>query len=608
MPPDGKTEFGMWRQRLEDAQRIWREKGIVGTRGDSTMRMLIEFYRSNQWASMLNWGGLPPEQLRVVNKIFPTANAQQARVASRNPKTSYFPRPRKGGQVTAELEAKARAVKALHDYDIREQRHKIDFNAAFRDHQFAPFGVLRHGYTPLEEMDTDDGRRKRQRRIDRRNRNPNAPWVRRYAPWNVLMDPYCDFFHVDGGMRWIAFRDGMWKQDILDNPGMTVDRDKLRKSSGNVSREWMEMQDPALRHHRGAESDAAFEVWTVYEDETRTWFQLALSGFDDWIRKPDDWQIPWETLPANVLSVNHQMDTPFALSLMEDLIPLQQELNQVRTMIHQAVLRTRRFNLVATGQMEDESATRMKNGDMGEFFYVTGNDASKSVHTVQSTGLPQESLQLLGVVEEDMRESNGQSKMDRAQRVNVESATEAAFINTGSAVQEGRVEDAFVDFVTEAESLYMQGRRHILRELDATEVVQIVGEGQRGKIREWVEVTPEDLHGEWEFELEAGSTRRKSPDDEARKALADLSVAMNPALQGVANIAYWYRRYIEARGMDPSEGISPQAYELAQISQTFDVAERLDQLRQGQASSPPLQPLDPNLMQAFGSGNAGGSA
>jgi len=139
-------DINVWRSRLGHSKRVWMEKGIIGAGGMSNMRVLIEFYRSNQWRALENWGEIPQDELRVVNKVFPFANQQQASMISRNPATSYIAR-------TQEWETSAPIVEELHNYDIREQNHKRQFAAAFRDKQFAPFGVIRHGYTPGDELD-----------------------------------------------------------------------------------------------------------------------------------------------------------------------------------------------------------------------------------------------------------------------------------------------------------------------------------------------------------------------------------------------------------------------------------------------------------------------
>ena len=578
--------FDKWRERLTDAKRVWIDKGILGTSADSTMRMLIEFYRSNQWQGMEHWGGLQTEALRIVNKIFPMANAMQAEIAARNPKTQYFARHE-------DWTVAAPKVKALHDYDIREQNHQRQLNAAFRDHQLAPFGIIRHGFTPEEEYETEGSTRRRKRRMQLyRPANPNRPWLRRISPWNVLMDPYCEAFHPDGGMRWCAFRDVMMKRDIADNPNMTVDRKKLQGSSGNIASEWLEMQDPALRQSGSPDKAEGFEVWTVYEAEEGQWFQMALSGIDDWLRKPADWPIPWETLPINIFSVNEQMDTPFSLALLEDQIPLQNELNQVRTMLSQGVLRGRSFNIANAQSFEDDEVTRMKDGEMGEWFFAKGGDLGNAVQSVKTTGVSQESLLLLGIVTDDMRESGGQSKMQRGQRINVSSATEASFVQSGNDINAGRIEDSFVTFVTEVESTYMQGRRFILGEVGESERVRILGTSGSAQLDQWVDVTPEDLAGDYAFELEAGSTRRRNKAQESQEAAVDLEIASKMPPQ-VANIPYFFKRYLEARDIPTSEGMMREAGQAGQ--QDAQVEARNRALGQGGQTGG----LDANVIAAM---------
>ena len=548
--------FEKWRQRLQWASGIWREKGLIGTESASMMNLMIEFYRSNQWQNQ-TWGNLETDQLRTINKIFPTANVMQATIAARNPRMQYFPRDQDGFK-------SAPIIQALHNYDIREANHIDPLNAAFRDHQFAPFGVVRHGYTPGNEIskrgpaDTD-----RVRRMDLyRPANKNRPWIKRVAPWNVLFDPNAERFHMDGGMRWVAFRDIVNIENLLDNPGTTISKSKLSAFSGSISKEFMEMRDPSLRNSDDPDADKWLEVWSVYEIETRTWFQMTLdAGIDDYIRKPGDWPIPWEWLPVNIFSVNEQMDTPWAISLMEDLAPLQVELNQVRTMIHQAVLRSRRINLAGDG-VDEETMELLQGSDMNEWFKVRGN-AANAASSIQSGTLDPSTISHMQIVQDDMRESTGQSRMDRAQRINVESATEASFVQQGSDTQSSRIEERFTRFVRETESLYMQGRRFIMAKLNSSEAISIVGAEDARQLEDFVNVGTRELHGEYSFEVEAGSTRRKDRQVEAQLAQLDLQTGLQ--VPDIANTALLWRNYVRARGLDPAEATMPDAHGAAQI-------------------------------------------
>ena len=595
MPPEKMTPFDLWRARVEAAKKVWVGRGLIGSSEPSTMRMMMEFYRSNQWVGLEGWGSLDDEELLVVNKIFPAANSMQAKLAVRNPKVNYFAR-------NEEWEEFESAVKALHDYDIKEQKHIRQFNAAFRDKQFSPLGLVRHGFTPAKEFDTPETERKRKRRMQMyRPARPDRPWLRRIAPWNALMDPFCETFHPDGGMRWCAFRDVMRKDDIRDNPNMTIERDELERHAGNIAPEWAEMQDPALKDSGSPDLDDFFEVWTVYEAAERTWFQLTLSGPEDFLRKPDEWPIPWETLPINVFTTNSQMDTPFDISLMEMQAPLQVELNQTRTMMHQGVLRGRKMTFIDTNKIDEDDVTRIKNGDMNEFFM--GTNIKDAINTVNTSDLPQGAFVLQQQIVEDMREAGGQSKMDRGQRVNVETAEEARGIREGSSEADSRVQGDFETFIEEAEALYMQGRRFIMDETDQTEIVRIVGNDKSPRLFKWAEVDAEQLHGEYAFELVAGSTLKETPGRRAQQASVDLQLGLKVGNE-VANIPLLWRKYLEERGIDPTEGVVPEAQELADLDRKIGVAERAVGLAgQGGAGARPRpqpQPIDANAAELLG--------
>lgn len=531
--------FDQVRERLLWAKKIHIDKGLIGREGKGTMRQLIEFYRSDQWRMLGQFGDVPPDALRVVNKIFPIANRQQAGVAARNPKVQYFPRG------SEEDKTRATHVEALHNYDIREQDHIIQFNAALRDAQFASFpGIVRHGYTPEEELLDEKGRALQYYRPA----NPNRPWLRRIAPWNCLIDPRAENFTMDGGARWCAFRSVMTIDEIKRNPNM-IAREKLKDFRGNIGGPWLDMMPDHLKAREDPDLKSYVEVWTVYDLEDRTWFQLTLDGVDDWLRSPDEWPIPWEWLPISTFVVNHQMDTPYPKSLMEDLLPLQMELNQVRTMMSLLTRNIRRINLFDRNKLDDSTQTLVKDAALVENFLITGNP-SEAVSQFQVGGLPQELLQYVAQIVDDMRESVGLSLFARARRENVESAQEAAQIAQGQDIIEDRTQDAFDRFMRHAEALFMQGRRTILAKTGESEVVRILGQEGATTIEEYPTVDAETLAGEYEFHIEAGSSRPRDKDREAQLAGADLGLAAQ--FGSIFRLDQFARRYVEKRGLDPA--------------------------------------------------------
>lgn len=577
MPP---AEFKRWVQRLQYGKRFASEHGIHGTGSKaSTMRSLIGMYRGDQWDG--SWRGLDQDELLVVNKIFPFANQQQASIVSRNPRTLYTARKE-------EHELNAPAVQELHDYDIREQNHKRQFQAAFRVHQFAPFGCVRHGYTPSEEIFNE----KRHRIAFYRNQHPNRPWLRNVKPWDVLFDPRVEDLSMDGGMQWVAFRDVISRHDIRENPKM-VKRDQVDQVAGNLSPELKENLDDALLEANDPDAQDLVEVWSVYEIRERSWFQMTLEGVDDYLRKPADWPIPWEWLPVNFFAVNEQMDTPLSIALMEQMAPLQREYNQVRTMIHQGVLRSRRqnfYNKLKFG--DDEAVTQAALAEMSEWIGVDG-DPKDAVYPGQTGGLPAGVLEHLGIVEAEQREVLAQSKMSRGERINVESGSEAQFVQAGQEEAEARIEDSFTSFVRDSEALYMQGRRYIMAKVGtaADEVVRIVGIKDGARVAQYATVDAKVLHGEYDFEIETGSMRPRNRDVEAQQAAVDLDIALKTAEHG-SNVQFVLQQYWQKRGIDPAQAMKPEA---------MQAAKQQEQMAAMGAGTEPAS-LDPNMLSLIAAG------
>lgn len=532
------TEFKQWREKLRFAKTRWVEMGLIGTSHPSRMQMLTEFYRSNHWGHRHGqWHGLGSDDLVTANKIFPIANSVLGEVSAHRPEIEIQP----GAEEAMEASG---PVELLINRDLRELRWKRQVNDVLADHLFAPVGVLRHGFTPTAEWETKTGRR-----LERFGRaKPDRPWVRRWPLWNTLLDPHAERFHVDGGMRWCAFRAVLDIQDIRDNPNM-ISRQDLGDFAGNISREWMDMRP---RHLRDTENDDPergdwVEVWSVYDGVERKWFQMTLDGLDKPLREPEEWPLPWETLPVTLLGVNEQRDTPFYVPLMDPVIPVQEQLNKVHTMLSLLMRQIRRFIIVNKDALVDGEFEKMTAGELTEWFKKTGQENVLEQVTVGGAPIG-EMLLYASSLEEIIRETVGQSKMGRGQRINVETAHEVERVQQGQDVNTSRIAAAFESFNEEAVGLYMQARRKTM-ELTGPESIRLSNRDAQGVIQ-WARVSPDMMAGPFELSVRFGSTRAKDLDREAQKAAIDLQIGMGVGAN-IADINYLYKRYLTRRRIDP---------------------------------------------------------
>ena len=566
-------ELAEWREKLRFGKEDWERRGYIGTSSaaSSSLQTLIEFYRGNMWGG-LDWAGLSKSDLMTVNKIFPIANSIDGDVAARRPELKL----RGKSEHSAPL---ARPVQTLINNDLEEIGWKRQTNRAMRDHLFAPVGILRHGFTPQVEFEATVGKSKRPRRLQRFRSQPDRPWVQRYPIWNTLMDPSSVFFHPDEGMRWVAFREIALLDDIKANENM-ITREDLKDFAGNIDPQWA--PHPRDRENENdPEQDQYVECFTVYDAIERTWFQITLDGLDKPLREKDDWPIPWETLPISIFSVNEQMDTPHPVSILENAIPVQNELKKVRTIIHTVALATRRI-IVAGKGISKEEVDKIEDAPLVSLIRASGNP-SEALAQFTAAAFPSDLLAYENILDEDLREIAGQSKMGRGQRINVESAEEASHVQRGQDVNISRISDAFEDFNLQAAKLYMQGRRKTM-ELTGAETVAVVGEGAAQKITEWTSVTPAHLAEDFAIEIEVGSTRRFDRDREAQLAAFDLKQAVE--MPDFFKAAFFARKYVEFRGYDPEQAMTPNALLNSFAREGEMLLQRIQNTEQGGTEAP----------------------
>lgn len=542
MPELGR-EIKLWRRRLDHAERLWRRNGWKGDRNPSTMRMLIDFYRGEHWKHGTEglFATLADQDLVTVNKVFSVWNTIQARIAGRDPRVRVRARTERARK------AAIRAT-ALLQYDVEEQRMMRQWNRALGDHGFGPLGIVRHGYTPMEEYETEASERKRSRRLQMyRPARPDRPWIKREAIWDVLLDPLAESWDNDGSIRWCAFRKTHTMQELQDLadavPGFHL-RDGIRPNLASP----MKDRPEELLDAENEDLNDLVEYYTVYDAVERKWFELTLEGDEKELREPDDFPIPWEHLPIDVFAVNEQMDTPVPLPIMENVIPLQQELDRVRTIISLVARNTRRIIGVQQGGMEGEELEKLVDAEVIEVL-MTNDMPSNVIQEIKSGVFPQELLVYAAQIEQDIREEMGQSLMDRAQRINVETAREAGQVQLGSDLHTNRMQQRFDAFIESSLQNYAHGRRATM---SREELVPILGLRNARLLEDpFLRVRPEDLREDLDFKIEAGSTLAFEEATERQLALADLQVAQSlPELNNVPNAMaeYWI-----ARGKDPAE-------------------------------------------------------
>jgi hypothetical protein len=555
MPVDSEKFAKKWLGKLAHAHVMWSDQGMISERVGSgkangpaaeEIWRYLRHYRLDAWDSA--WGGISKRNLAVTTLGFAAYNTWSAGLLARNPRAQVLPRLRTGSLQATEVAKDALLVEALLNYDIQTQKMKRQLNRALFSSFFSPLGgVIRHGFTPTEEFYADKSGETRMERYA--PAIPDRPWIRNVKPWDIRIDPTAATFEPDEDAEWVAFRQIRTIDDIKSNPKLVSRRDlkpniRLGVSGGKMKE----------RELRGLPETQWFESWVVYEKRERTWFEVA-EGLAKPLRDPDDWPLPWKDLPYDLLQFNEQMDTAFQVPYMQAAVRTLMERNKLRTIMGELVKRLRRiivYNKDALGEDEEGKLTG-DDLDLAEWIQCKG-DPGSAISQTQVGGLDTTLIAFDGVLQQDLREALGQSQMDRAQRVNVESATEANQIQQGSAISSGRNQERLEDFLGSTIRHYAIARQAVT---ESAELVPMFGvEDTRilddGKGADYFKVTPEQLRGEWHFEIVAGSTLQRNRQSEVALAMGDIQVASSEILAPVFNQRQLVMNYALARGLNPA--------------------------------------------------------
>ena len=550
------VDINLWRERIRFSRGIMEAKGILGDGGqDGTMRELIKLYASDP-DSHLPLGDWFNEEQRVFsNKIFSTANQLESEVAAQRPE--IYAMPRSG---ISSVDAARRAMSAgriaepLVNYDIDELGMADEANDCLLDHFVAPVAWARAGFTPQEEVfkpQSEESAERQKKIIQHRFERPDRSWIQRVAPWDVVPDPNARRFTPNGGMKWVAFRSIVPLEDLKANPG-TVNFSELDELAGNVTHPLEHLRRLENRDQNANPDAPKFvEIYTVYETVEETWFQLTLDGPDKLIRKQDDWPIPWEWLPVRSFIVNKQRDTPWGVPLLKPLIPLQREINTLRTMISWITRNTRRLILAHKDMLAPGEESKIEFSKLVEVLYTTGAPR-EAIEQVSIGGFPQELFMYAQMLDEDSREMLGLSRMGRGQRINVETATEAGDVQSGQDINVDRVAIRYESFWQDILSLHIQGRRSTFT-TNQKEVVPLLGQVDADGLQVWATVDKETLRGDFDFKVIPRSTRRRDRQQEEAFWMARLQVAIeNPQ---IFNVAYYAGRLAAVQGVPPEKAM-----------------------------------------------------
>lgn len=530
-----------YRERLKAAQRFRREETL-----DDLWNRMIDLYRGKQWPK-----GLTDEDRLVVNQAFSTINVIYPSVSVNNPKITVSPNKE-------EDEDRAVITEAVVNYLWQHHKYQEQFRLSVKDFLMIGHGWLKISHlfkeidVPLSEQEMSAAFEQAVMEADQfAMQSPelagdlptddeimeslptttlkvveDRPHVERVSPFDIFVDPEATSMQ---DARWLAQRIIRTMEEVrADKRYSPKVRREVKPDAGVRS------EDDARRNRRPGTQDIDMQrvtVWEFYDLVKGTVCSFAQES-DEFLIEPSD--IPFASGHPFVMLRNYEVpDHFYPMGDLESLEPLQHELNMTRTQMQQARRKYARKYLYHETSFDQQGIQALQSDEDNTFVPVA--DENKPLEAV-IVPLPQSTLtpdlyNISQIIENDMGTVTGVSEYQRGQVPETRrTATEAAIIsdsvNARAADKLAIIEHAIADAAKKVIACAQQYTT-------GDQVARVVGP-QKASL--WVPYDREDIAGEYDFVVEAGSTQPMN-ETVRRQTAQSLMNSLAPLIPlGVVNV------------------------------------------------------------------------
>ena len=543
----------------------------------------------------------------VVNMSFATINVLAPSVSVNNPR--FTVNARKPGD-----QAQAIITEEVINYVWRTYQYQPQFRLCVGDWLVFGHGWLKAGYkfvtepkvVPAEDnVGGDEGIEDREDKEGNVESELNVlddrPFIERISPFDMYVD--CEARTLED-MRWVAQR---IRRPVAD---VRVDKrysPKYRKEAQASAAHRFEDDDiPTDRSPTGQRDLGFIDVIEFYDIRRKTYCVFVEGQTEGFLIAPE--KMPYAFGHPFLMLRNYEVaDEFYPMGELEEVEALQLELNETRTQMMNHRKRFARKYLYLESSFDQTGLAALESDEDNTMVPVNaGEDITRSIMPMPSVGTPPDFYNQSELIQSDMDKVSGVSDYMRGNMPEIRrTATEAAMVqdaqNSRSAEKLARIEK-FLGLcglrVIQLMQQYMTGEQ----------VVRVTG---KGSMPVWLTFDKDYIKGEFDFEVEAGSTQ---PQNETfrRQSAMQMVDAMAPFVQaGVINVPE-LAKYVLQFGFgvkDPSslvagpveQGIDPMADATAQPPE--EMAEQTGPPPGGPPmGEPPMGALPPGMPPGPGAG------
>jgi len=583
----------LYKHELERTKRYREEQGY-----DQLWERMIDLYRGHPYSVATT------EDQITVNIAFSTINVIGPTISVNYPKITVMP--------THPLyEEAAFITEAIVNYEWKHNNYQDQFRLAVKDYLVVGHGWIKTGYrykqqeVSLSDNEMNEALGEAQAEADAyAAENPDMagvvptddelmenlpqtklvtvedqPYVERISPFDIFVDPEAT-----------TLDDAKWICQKIIRPLTEVRKDPKYKpgARANVQADMDVSGDRNDRNRsffRRGNEDPADQRVTVYE-----WYDLKANTVATCAEGSDEFLIDPQPCPfafGHPFIMLRNYDIPdyfYPMGELEAIEPLILELNKTRSIEMQVRKKFARKFMFRAGEF-DAAGRQALESDVDNQYVPVASDTpfDQLIGVVPQTQVPPDLYQHSETVEDDIGTVSGISDYQRGQTPETRrTATEAAIIsdsvNARSADKLSQIEKGIARVARRIVQLNQQF-------MSADKVAPIVGQDQAIY---WLPYGYEEIKGEFDFEVEAGSTQPMNETTRRQQATAMLEGMMPFVQMGVVDPAKLAQHVLKFGFNVPNPGkfMTPMAMMMAQGGDPMQQM-MMQQMGMGGAPAPP---------------------
>ena len=473
-----------YRKKINQSRR-WREE----EKYDDLWRRMIDMYRGKHYTQSSD-----SDQL-LVNIAFATINVIAPGVSVNYPKITVNAR-------NAEQAPNAVVTEAIVNYWWRHYECQKEFRRAVKDTLILGHGWVKTGYRftekEVEHETADELANPESITESAQIITEDRPFVERISPFDVFVDSDCTSL---SDMRWIAQR--------IRRPLSDVKRDKRYNSVARNDAQPSHYSRYGLDGSRSRDTprpsmepeDTYVEIWEYYDIDSGK-MSVFCDGGDKFLVNPVE--IPFSFGHPFVMIPNYEVpDYFYPMGELEAIEPLQMELNQTRTQMMNHRKRFSRKWLYKESAFDADGRSALESDEDNVMVPVISEENINSVvGPMPAIISPPEFYNQSELISSDIDRVSGVSEYQRGSLPEIRrTATEAGIIqdaaNARSSDKLALIERSIAEVARRLVALaqeFMTGEA----------AVRVAGTGAK---QVWLNFDKDYLQGEFDFEVEGGSTQ-----------------------------------------------------------------------------------------------------